>query len=281
MRLEIVKHRLINVSYRIFYMTFLLHSIFYLKAQETQQLYVEDSIVIEMDTLKKGKGKDKGKYLYYTYLRPSYNAFVGKDSDLMNTTFKGIGSLTEWNLVISYPFVFGNAKYKFLILPRTGVLWKKFRFAKNLVPNMDTTLNRTVFSIDSDLTKDYGSGFFSYGKTKLVVPTFRVNPELGISMDIEEKAIGITVGPVLDIALGVKYKQKFKQNGQKKKEVQKGNDKFNINSIQCGVSAAVMTPWVQFYGAYIMNPFFKPDKGPVLNTFEFGVILPFIRLGIF
>lgn len=218
----------------------------------------------------------KFKYLEYTNLRPAYNVFSGEDSKLLATTFKGLGSLSEWNLVLGYPFLIGNKNTKFLILPRVGVLWKKFRFANPLIAYLDTSLNKTVFYMNNNINRDYGKGFFSYGKTKLVAPFLRINPELGVSFDIEEKYLGFTLGPVLDILLDAKYKQKYIENNQKKKEIIKGNNQLNINSYQYGLSAAIMTPWLDIYGAYFFNNFFKENHGPSVKTFELGLNFSFI-----
>lgn len=220
----------------------------------------------------------KAKYYQYSNLRPTYNAFIGEDSKLLTTTFKGLGSLSEWNLVVGYPILLGSNNTKFLFLPRTGVLWKKFRFANPLIAYLDTSLDKTVFYVNNNLNRDYGSGFFSYGKTKIVATALRINPELGISIDLEEESsIGITVGPVLDVLLGAKYKQKYKENNQKKKEVIKGNNNLNFNTFQYGISTAIMTPWVEIYGAYFLNNFFKENYGPSVNVFEFGFSLNFIK----
>ncbi len=256
---------------------FLLVFVIKLKAQDPLMLFARNLIDFQNHQIRKWLDNEKDKYYQYANLRPAFNAFAGSDASLLSTTFRGLGSYSDWNLVFGYPFLVGSSNTKFLILPRTGVFWKKFRFANNLISGLDTTINRTVFAIDNDPNKDFGSGFFSYGKTKLVVPTYRINPEFGASIDVGEQAIGITVGPVLDIALGAKFKQKYKENGQKKKNVVRGNDNLNVNTIQYGISAAIITPFIQIYGAYMLNSFFKEDKGPSVNVFEFGLNFTFLK----
>lgn len=267
----------ININWTILFWIFGIHLILnFAVAQDTIPNFIEND---SLDFEKKIKTKKKLTYLHYTHLRPSYNSFIGEDAKLMTTTFKGLGSLSEWNLVLSYPFLVGKKATKFLILPRAGFLWKKFRFANPLITYWDTTTDKTVFYVNNDLKRDYGNSFFSYGKTKLVVSTFRVNPEMGVSFDIEEKSIGITVGPVLDVLLRPKYKQKYTVEGQKKKEVLKGNQYLNVNPIQYGVSAALMTPWADIYGAYFFNNFFTNNHGPKVRLLEFGIIFSFLQLG--
>jgi hypothetical protein len=227
------------------------------------------------DTSKNDTSKKK-MYLSFTNLRPSYHFFIGEDAKLLSTTIKGLGSFSEWNLVVGNPFVIGKQKTKLLCLPRLGFLWKKFRFSQPLFFYSDTT--KTFFALDTSSVKNFGKGFFSYGKTKLVVPTFRLNPEIGISIDVGEKAIGITTGPVIDILLGAKFKQKYKIEDCKKKNVFKGNDLFNINPIQYGMSLAIMTPWVDVYGTYMFSNFFKNGKGPKVKALEIGFIFSFLKI---
>lgn len=217
-------------------------------------------------------------YYEFTNIRPAFNAFRGEDSYLLRTSMNGFGSLSEWNLVLGFPFAIGEKKIKFLILPRTGFLWKKFRFANPLIPQLDTFLNKTIFQMNTNPNKDFGKGFFSYGKTKLVLSTFRINPELGIAIDFNEQAIGITAGPVMDILISSKYKQKFIENTQKKKVIIKDNNLLNINFIQYGISAAIMSPWIDIYGAYFFSPFFKANHGPNVKAFELGFACSIIIL---
>jgi len=249
----------------------------FLKAQEPFMMFSKNMVDFQNQPFKKFLPEEKNKYYQFSNLRPTYNFFIGEDAQWMSTTFKGFGSISEWNLVLGYPFTIGKNKVKFLILPRTGVLWKKFRFSKNLVPSLDTTMEKTVFSINNDPTKDFGRGFFSYGKTKLIVPTYRFNPEFGISIDVGDQAIGITTGPVLDLTLNAKFKQKYRQDGQKKKEVVRGNEKLNVNPFQYGISAAIMTPWIEIFGVYMLSPFFKENKGPSVSQIELGLSFLFIK----
>ncbi len=262
----------------IFFLCFISLGFQFAFAQDPFMMISRHLVNFQNQKVQKLLTEKKDKYYQYSNLRPSYNAFVGEDSKLLTTTFKGFGSLSEWNLVLSYPVLLGSGNTKFLFLPRTGVLWKKFRFANPLIAYLDTSLDKTVFYVNNDLNKDYGSGFFSYGKTKLVATTLRINPELGISIDLDdENAFGITVGPVLDVLLGAKYKQKYIENNQKKKEVIRGNDNLNINPFQYGISAAIMTPWIEIYGAYFLNNFFRENYGPSVNLFELGLSFAFIK----
>jgi hypothetical protein len=186
---------------------------------------------------------------------------------------------------------------KFVIFPRAGVFWKKARFANPLISYFDTSLHKTIFYANINPNRDYGREWFSYGKSKLVVTTLRINPEIGLSwgtrsrytsswdsdsldspsVESDTATVGgpvrFTVGPVLDILLGAKHKQKYLENGQKEKDVIRGNEYLNVNPLQYGISAAIKFYAIEIYGAYFLNNFFKKHYGPSVKLLELGFTL--------
>ena len=209
----------------------------------------------------------------------SYNFFTGADADDFRTTIKGFGS--------GFMLDFFSARYSsdvFTLGTRdvflsfgAGVAISKYRFSENLI--IDNEAGVVTWGVDPDPTHDYGTGFFSYGKSKLVSTTviFPVN----LNFDVGD--FFISAGGTYDHYLTGKLKRKFKVDGDKQKVVVK-NDSFNdypVNRHKFGLGFMIMhKPSKLNVGAtYMVTPYFKENLGPELNEVRISVSYCLSRIG--
>ena len=202
-----------------------------------------------------------------------FNFFVGEDADQVQTSIKGFGSFNNTgylNAQVAFPF---NTENKSSLFAGGGLAfyYKKFRFRDNLILN---NVNGDLV-ITEDIPDYYTDGFFSYSKSKLVVFTATVQPEIGFSVNKGKFAIGIA--PRFDFALAAKHKRKFKVNDEKMKFKDTGVSKYDINPIQMGVNARVGTLKRGIEVSYMLSTFFASANSPQVQTVSIGIyqrILP-------
>jgi hypothetical protein len=201
----------------------------------------------------------------------SYNFFLGDDNDDFSTTINGFGSgflLDAFSGRFSRDFIsIGTDDVN--ITFGAGVAISKYRFSEDLIFNNDEGVFN--YSFDNNPSHDYGSGFLSYGKSKLVVGSviFPVNLNVSIGEFL------ISAGGTIDQYLSGKHKRKFKDNGEKTKVVIQ-NDDFNdfpINKTKAGIGAMIMhkNTGLNIGFTYMLTPFFKDQRGPDLNELRISV----------
>jgi len=201
----------------------------------------------------------------------SYNFFTGADSEDFRTTIKGFGSgfLFDFYSARTSVDVFTIGTRKAFLSVGAGLAISKYRFSENLI--IDNEDGVVTWEVDPDPSHDYGTNFFSYGKSKLVSTTviFPVN----LNFDIGDFVI--SAGATYDHYLTGKLKRKYKVDGNKRKDVV-GNDTFNdfpINRDKLGFGFMIMhQPSGLNVGAtYMTTPFFKENLGPELNEMRISV----------
>jgi hypothetical protein len=194
-----------------------------------------------------------------------YNFFIGDDAEMMQTTIKGFGSINNTGYMdaqVAFPFN-KEKKTGFFATAGLGVYYKKFRFRDNLI--LTPTANGVTVSEDNP--DFYTDGFFSYSKSKLVVFTTTIQPELGFRAG----GFAIGVAPRVDFSLGAKHKRKYTENGENLKFKNTGIDAYDVNPIQLGVNVRVGGMKVGVEAAYMFSPFFVSEFSPQVQTVSVGL----------
>ncbi len=194
----------------------------------------------------------------------AYNFFVGDDAEDFTTTINGFGSgfFDIFTGRMSFDLITIGWK-SFNVSLGAGVGISKYRFSENIV--LEKTTHQVVYYYDDNPEHDYGNGFFSYGKSKLIVGSFYVPVNLNISLG----ELHFSAGGFVDQYLSGKHKRKFKV-GDDKEKVMIRNDEFNdsyLNKLKYGVKALIFHKKSGFGMGftYLLTPFFEEDKGPDLN----------------
>lgn len=195
-----------------------------------------------------------------------YNFFIGEDAELMQTTIKGFGSINNTGFMdaqLVFPFNAEKAN-GFFATAGIGFYYKKFRFRNNLV----LSNAGAAVAAEPDDQSLYTDGFFSYSKSKLVVFTATLQPELGFMVKNGKFAIG--VAPRVDFALSSKHKRKFTENGENMKFKETGLDMYDVNPIQLGVNFRIGGLKRGIEAAYMLSPFFGNPNSPQVQTVSVG-----------
>ena len=201
----------------------------------------------------------------------SYNFFVGPDAEDFRTSINGFGSgflLDLYSARISWNVLtYGTEKVNLSLGAGLGL--SSYRFAENLIIQNEDGI--VTWSKDEDPSHDYGNGFFSYGKSKLVSTTFAVP----VNMNFHTKKFFFTAGATYDLFLSGKLKRKFREDGRKQKVVTK-NETFNdfpINRHKLGFAAAIKhkPSGINIGATYMMTPFFEEGKGPDISEMRISV----------
>lgn len=200
----------------------------------------------------------------------SYNFFVGPDNDDFTTTIRGFGSgfMFDGSGRVSKDIVqLGTDNANLTI--GIGAALMKYRFSENIVFANEN--DEFSYFKDNDPAHDYGSGFFSYGKSKLVTLNFFAPVSLNFHLgDFMISGTGLA-----EFYLTGKHKRKFKNDGEKVKTVIR-NDEFNdfpINKTKLGVGAMFLhkPTGVNLGFTYMVTPFFKENQGPEINEMRISV----------
>lgn len=201
----------------------------------------------------------------------SYNFFVGPDSEDFRTTIRGFGSgflldfysaRTSWDM-----FTLGT--HNAYLSVGAGLAISKYRFAENLVIGEEDGI--VTWEIDPNPAHDYGDGFFSYGKSKLVSTTFIV--PVNLNFDLGDFVIA--AGGTYDLFLAGKLKRKFEVDGERQKIVTR-NERFNdfpISRHKLGLSFMIMhqPSGLNIGATYMTTPYFKDNSGPEINEMRISV----------
>ena len=207
----------------------------------------------------------------------SYNFFVGPDAEDFRTTINGFGSgfLDLFSFRASTDVVTLGTRDVFLSLG-AGIAISKYKFSENLIiSHEDGFVN---WEVDPDPSHDYGSGFFSYGKSKLVSTTLT----FPVNMNFDVGDFFLSAGITYDRYLTGKLKRKFKVNGSKEKVVVK-NDQFNdfpVNRDKLGLGFMVMhkPSGLNIGVTYMTTPYFREGFGPEINEMRISVSYELSRI---
>ena len=190
-----------------------------------------------------------------------YNFFVG-DAEDFRTTIRGFGSGTVFDLF--------SGRYSADILSvgwdkvnltlGLGLTLTKYRLSEPIRFVEENGVYGYAFDDDVNPTHDYGSGFFSDDKSKLVM--FSMIVPANINFDLGKFVV--SAGGTMDVYLTGKHKLKYHEDGDKEKEVIKNND-FNdypLNKIKWGLSfmSYHKGTGLSISATYMLTPFFK--EGP-------------------
>ena len=191
----------------------------------------------------------------------SYNFFTGDDADGFETSINGFGSgflfdalsgrMTKDILTIGFS--------KANLSVGAGVSLMKYRFSEDVILEKENGI--VTSRIDDDPSHDYGNGFFSHGKSKLVIGNF----SFPVNLNFEAGPIVMSFGAVYERFLSGKHKRKFKIDGDKEKEVTRNDDfnDFNLNKNKFGLSAMIKHKNGLNAGiTYMLTPFFEENMGP-------------------
>ena len=147
---------------------------------------------------------------------------------------------------------------------RTGLefAFNNYMFDKNVVLRDEG--DQAVFFLDPEQT---------YMKTKLA--TSSVNLPLMITLKFKnsrgKNAFSIGAGGFVGHRLGAHTKVKYAENGRNNKDKERGN--FNLTDVQYGTNFLLSFGSLQLFAKYNMNPLFRANRGPEVNTVSFGLTL--------
>jgi hypothetical protein len=196
----------------------------------------------------------------------SYSFFTGPDAGNFATSVNGFGSgiLDIFGIRASADII-SIGSDRFYISAGAGFAVSKFRLAKNLV--FLGPQSSIAFCIpDPDTTHDYGSGFFSYGKSKIITTSFYFPVDLNM---VVGKNVLITAGGYLDLNLTARYKMKYRVGEDKVKEIIRSSEfrNQNINTTKLGVNFTIFHKKLGYglSASYSLSPFFKSGWGPDIH----------------
>lgn len=196
----------------------------------------------------------------------SYNFFHGDNVDDFRTSIKGFGSgflLDAFTGRYSKDIIYLGTNDVHLTLG-AGVALSKYKFSEPLI--FEEADGDFGYRIDDDPTHEYGNGFFSNDKSKLVVGTFTFPAYLNFDIG----SMYISAGGMLDLFLSGKHKLKYTVDGKRQTEVIKNEDfnDFPINKTKWGVGGMIMhkPSGVNVGITYMLTPFFKDNSAfPEMN----------------
>ncbi|MBI9034014.1 MAG: hypothetical protein JEZ03_06065 [Bacteroidales bacterium] len=211
-----------------------------------------------------------------------YNFVRGNDSKDFSTTINGLGSGFLFGLSkarIGWDWIsidYNNLSLSF----GAGIALSKYRFPNPIqfTPNQNGGVN---YSNVLSETATFNSHFFSHDKSKLSYWSFY----LPIHFNVKLKKCLLSAGIFADIYLGGKTKFKFHENGKSEKETFRlySSSTGPMNPIKFGFNFEIR-PNTKFYipsigYSFMVNPLFKPGKGPELYEHRISFIYPgLIRL---
>lgn len=207
----------------------------------------------------------------------AYNFFLGDDAEDFRTSINGFGSGFIFDIFTGrYSFDLITIGYDAInVSAGAGVAISKYRFSEDIV--LEKNGDIVDYYIDNDPDHDYGEGFFSYGKSKLVTGSVYFPANINISLG----QLYFSAGALVDFYLSGKHKRKFKDNGSKKKVVIRNDDfnNYNLNKTKYGVNALIVhkKSGIGVGFTYMLTPFFEDNLGPQINetrvsfTYDFSV----------
>ncbi len=201
----------------------------------------------------------------------AYNFFVGKDSELFQTTVKGFGS--------GFLFDIFTGRYssdlvslgweKVNISMGLGIAITKYRFEENLV--FEKVDDIVSVYIDPNENHDYQNTFFGYGKSKVVYGSLFTPVYLNFNLG----NFRLSGGALLDFYISGKHKRKYIEDGEKKK-IKVGNSdftKYNISKTKLGYSGRIehIPTGINISITYMSTPFFNKSSMPEINEMRIAI----------
>lgn len=242
-----------------------------------------DSTEVENDTMKISWGKKKifivgsdeeedkepkktpQRYNHYAGLDIGVNGFVGSNNSLdlqqeaqfldLNYGKSIVVGLNIWEQYIPI------AKEKFGLVTGLGVEYANY----DLDRNVDILFNNDSTYAILDPTKSMSKNKF---KTTFLNAPFMLETNLGKDA---ESSFHLAAGAIVGYRLGSKTKQKFKQDGEKYKEKDRGD--FNINPWRVSATARIGYGDFTLFATYSLTELFDGNKGPEVIPFTIGISL--------
>jgi hypothetical protein len=196
----------------------------------------------------------------------TYNFFTGPDAGNFRTTIDGFGSgiLDPFGIRASWDII-SIGTGRLYLSAGAGFAVTKFRLAKNLV--FLGPQSSIAFCIPDPVpTHDYGSGFFSYGKSKIITTSLYFPIDLNMAIG---KNILLTAGGYLDLNATARYKMKYRVGEDKVKEIIRSDEfrKLNPSLAKFGLSATLLHKKLGYgiSASWSLTPFFRPGWGPDIH----------------
>ena len=208
----------------------------------------------------------------------SYNFFAGDNIDDFQTSIKGFGSgflLDAFAGRFSKDIVYLGTEDVHLTLG-AGIAISKYKFSEAII--FDKENNTYSYHIDDNPAHEYGNGFFSNDKSKLVTSTITFPAYLNFDVG----SMYVSVGGMLDLFLAGKHKLKYTEDGKREKVVIRNEDfnDFPINKTKWGVGGMIMhkPSGVNVGVTYMLTPFWKassdfPEMNEVRVSFSYDLAL--------
>lgn len=197
-----------------------------------------------------------------------YNFFLGSGNSGMGTTGKVLGSgISDFSYnytIYQVPLISSKDVIELFFVP--GLRIAKYRFSDNLT--LSQAGGKMIITPDINPAHSYNNSFFSYDGSKMVTGWWHV--PVMVLLHIGEKGArsGIFVAPFYDRYAFGYHKRRFHENGSVRKEKIRNSafKNFPLNKDKFGAEAGFLTKQGMALSIlYVYTPFFKTDKGPVLN----------------
>jgi hypothetical protein len=196
----------------------------------------------------------------------TYNFFTGPDAGNFTTSINGFGSgILDLLGMRTSADIISMGTDRFYLSAGVGFAFTKFRLAKNLV--FLGPQSSIAFCIpDPDPTHDYGSGFFSYGKSKIITTSLYFPVDLNLAIG---KNMLFTAGGYLDLNATARYKMKYRVGENKVTEIIRSEEfrKLNPSTVKFGLNASIFHKKLGYglSASWSLTPFFATGMGPDIH----------------
>ncbi len=198
------------------------------------------------------------------YAEIKYDNFMGTDAEMFETDVQGLGSINS-NYGFYRGYAIGSDAFELRMSGGLGLATKVYRFKNDYIfINQNDEL---LFQAD-DPAHEYDDGFFAYAKSKFYHYCLRFNPEIGFLLFDK---ILISGGPVIDMRLFIKQKNKYKIEDEFYSSELRRNEHFENELFNIGWKANLGFRRIGFTATYMTTPVFGGDNAPEINPVEFGV----------
>lgn len=216
----------------------------------------------------------------FSQITLSYPVFKGKNANLMKAKW-------ETSAFIGFPVPIyltkdsSDSKFFLCLVPSVHI--STVSFSKNLVVKRENGF--TSFSVDSDKSHHYKSGFFKMNSL-MSTSSFSLPIEFWFRTPTKPNIV-LGGGFYVEYLLGGRFVNNYNDSIGKQSIISKfkSNDEFyGFNRFQYGISLRLMIGMVRIYGVYSLAPLFKENQGIDVQKAGIGISVDILHkwgLGFF
>lgn len=206
-----------------------------------------------------------------------YNFFLGAGNSGYGTTAKVLGSgIADFSYnysIYQIPLISSKDKIDLFFVPALRIA--KYRFSDNLI--LSQVAGKMLIAPDPNPAHQYNTSFFSYDGSKMVTGWWHVPVMVLLHIGEKGARTGLFVSPFYDRYAFGYHKRRFHENGSVRKEKIRNSafKNFPLNKDKFGFEAGFLTKeGLALSILYVYTPFFKTDRGPVLNEVRISLSAP-------